>query len=66
MITTAKWLRPSGKDINRTRQQRGGVEPDLPVEVTEEQWLKNQDPQLDKAVEVIRSKQKGGATAQAR
>jgi carboxyl-terminal processing protease len=66
MITTAKWLRPSGKDINRTRQQRGGVEPDLPVEVTEEQWLKNQDPQLDKAVEVIRSKQKGAAVTQAR
>lgn len=66
MITTAKWKRPSGKDINRSRQMRGGVEPDMTVEVTEDQWLKKQDIQLDKAVEFIRSKQRGGATAQAR
>ncbi len=49
MITTARWLRPSGKDINRNREQRGGVEPDVTVEITEEEWLKGQDPQLDRA-----------------
>jgi carboxyl-terminal processing protease len=53
MITTAKYLTPSGKDINRSREQRGGVEPDVTVEVTEQQFLKGQDPQLDKAIEVL-------------
>lgn len=55
MITTAKWLRPSGKDINRSRDQRGGVEPDFPVETTEQEWLANKDPQLEKAKELIRT-----------
>jgi carboxyl-terminal processing protease len=54
MITTAKYLTPSGKDINRSRDQRGGVDPDVTVEVTEEEFLKGQDPQLKKAVEVLR------------
>jgi len=54
MITTAKWLRPTGKDINRSRDQRGGVEPDYPVEITEEEWMANKDPQLDRARELVR------------
>lgn len=66
MITTAKWLRPSGKDINRTRQQRGGVEPDIVVEVTEEQWLKKEDPQLDRAIQVIRNGRPAGASTASR
>jgi carboxyl-terminal processing protease len=53
MITTAKYLTPSGKDINRSREQRGGVEPDVPVDVTEEEWLKGKDPQLDKALQML-------------
>lgn len=52
MITTAHYLTPSGKDINRSRQQRGGVEPDVPVEETENQWLKGDDVQLAKAEQV--------------
>jgi len=56
MITTAKYLTPSGKDINRSREQRGGVEPDFHVDYTEEQYNKGQDPQLDKAVEVLHQK----------
>ena len=40
MVTTAKYLNPSGKDINRSRTQRGGVEPDVAVEMTEEQFLR--------------------------
>jgi len=70
MITTAKYLTPSGKDINRSRVQRGGVEPDVDVDVTEEEWIKHKDPQLSKAIELlhqqIASKSSGGARAQAR
>lgn len=54
MITTAKYLTPSGKDINRSREQRGGVEPDETVEITEQEFLKNQDPQLKRAIEDLR------------
>jgi C-terminal processing protease CtpA/Prc len=54
MITTAKYLTPSGKDINRSREQRGGVEPDVAVEISEDQFLKGDDPQLRKAIEVLR------------
>ena len=52
MITTAKYLNPSGKDINRSREQRGGVEPDVIVEMTEEEFLAGKDPQLQKALEI--------------
>jgi carboxyl-terminal processing protease len=67
MITTAKYLTPSGKDINRSREQRGGVEPDIEVEITEEQFLKNEDPQLRKAIEVLRQQitQGGGGNPRA-
>lgn len=54
MITTAKYLTPSGKDINRSREQRGGVEPDVAVEISEQQFLKGEDPQLRKAMELLR------------
>jgi carboxyl-terminal processing protease len=53
LITNAKYLMPSGKDINRGRDQRGGVEPDIVVDVTEEEWMQGKDPQLTKAVEVL-------------
>lgn len=61
LITTAKYLTPSGKDINRSRQQRGGVEPDVTVEMTEEQYYKGEDPQLGKAIELIRTQLKAVA-----
>lgn len=53
MITTAKYLTPLEHDINRSREQRGGVEPDVPVEITEEQFLKGQDVQLKRAVDLL-------------
>jgi carboxyl-terminal processing protease len=62
LITNAKYLTPTGKDINRTRQQRGGVEPDVTVEISEEQFLKSQDPQLQKGIEILKSQIAGGAT----
>jgi carboxyl-terminal processing protease len=56
MITTAKYLTPSEKDINRSREQRGGVEPDVVVEISEEQFLANNDVQLKKALELLHEK----------
>ncbi len=56
LITTAKYLTPSGRDINRTRAQRGGVEPDVFVDVTEEQFLRGEDPQLKKALSLLHEK----------
>jgi len=56
MITTAKYLTPLERDINRSRDQRGGVEPDVVVEITEAQFLKAQDTQLEKAVELLQQK----------
>jgi len=48
-ITIAKWLTPKGELISDI-----GLEPDLKVEMTEEDYEQERDPQLDKAIEVIR------------
>lgn len=48
-ITVAKWLTPKGKLINEK-----GLEPDIKVEMTEEDYQQDRDPQLDKAIEVIK------------
>ena len=48
-ITVANWLTPKGNLI--TDQ---GLKPDIEVEMTEEDYEKERDPQLDKAIEVIR------------
>ena len=47
-ITIAKWLTPKGQSIIDK-----GLEPDIKVEMTEEDYEKERDPQLDKALEVI-------------
>lgn len=47
-ITVANWLTP-----NRTSISEEGLEPDIKVEMEEEDYLEGKDPQLDKAVEVI-------------
>ena len=47
-ITIAKWLTPKGQSIIDN-----GLEPDIKVEMTEEDYEKERDPQLDKALEVI-------------
>ncbi len=47
-ITVAKWLTPSGLNINGE-----GIAPDVEVDLTAEDYDKNQDPQLDKAVEIL-------------
>jgi carboxyl-terminal processing protease len=45
-VTIAKWYTPNGKNINGE-----GIEPDVEVERTFEQINKEEDPQLDKALE---------------
>jgi carboxyl-terminal processing protease len=47
-ITIAKWLTPDERTIHHV-----GLTPDVVVEMTEEDYKANRDPQLDKAVEVL-------------
>ena len=48
-ITVARWLTPSGELITDI-----GLEPDIKVEMTEEDYTAERDPQFDKAIEVIK------------
>jgi carboxyl-terminal processing protease len=48
-ITVAKWLTPKGQFITDV-----GLEPDVKVEMTEEDYEEGRDPQLDKAIEIIK------------
>lgn len=48
-VTIAKWLTPKGTNINKN-----GLEPDIKVERTQEQFDAGQDPQLDKALELLK------------
>lgn len=47
-ITVAKWLTPSGVSITDD-----GLNPDIEIELTDEDYENDKDPQLDKAIEVI-------------
>lgn len=47
-VTVAKWLTPNGRTIHKQ-----GLTPDVVVEITEEEIKAKQDPQLEKAVEVL-------------
>jgi len=49
-ITIAKWLTPKGESITDR-----GLEPDIKVEMTEEDYEEDRDPQLDKAIEIIKN-----------
>lgn len=48
-VTIAKWLTPKGQLIDGK-----GLEPDIAIEITEEDYEQGRDPQLDKAIEVIK------------
>jgi len=48
-ITIAKWLTPNGNLIAEK-----GLEPDVKVEMTDADFESGKDPQLDKAVEIIK------------
>jgi carboxyl-terminal processing protease len=48
-ITVAKWLTPKGESISEK-----GLDPDIQVEMTEKDYENGRDPQLDKAIEIIK------------
>jgi len=49
-ITIAKWLTPKGNLISEI-----GLNPDIKIDLTDDDIKLNKDPQLDKAIEIIRS-----------
>lgn len=49
-ITIAEWLTPKRESITDK-----GLEPDIKVDLTEEDYEEGRDPQLDKAIEVIKN-----------
>jgi len=48
-LTIAKWFTPSGTSIDEQ-----GIEPDVKVDLTEDDFNYDRDPQLDKAVELLK------------
>lgn len=48
-ITVAKWLTPNGDYI-----MEKGINPDVDVELSLEDFKNNKDPQMDKAIEIIK------------
>ena len=48
-ITVADWLTPNGEIINEK-----GIEPDLEIEISKEDYDQEKDPQLDKAIEILK------------
>jgi carboxyl-terminal processing protease len=50
-VTIAHWFTPNGKNISKE-----GLTPTIEVKLTEEDFKAEKDPQLDKAIEYIRSK----------
>jgi carboxyl-terminal processing protease len=47
-LTVARWLTPNGTTIDKQ-----GITPDIKVELTEDDFNKNLDPQLEKAMELV-------------
>jgi carboxyl-terminal processing protease len=56
-VTIAKWLTPDERTIQGT-----GLTPDFEVEITDEDRQAGQDPQLDKAIEVLLQEINGSAS----
>ncbi|HEV8601658.1 MAG TPA: S41 family peptidase [Patescibacteria group bacterium] len=48
-ITTAKWRTPKGRDIDKN-----GLQPDIKVEMTPADMQAQKDPQMDKALELVK------------
>ena len=49
-VTVARWLTPSGRSISD-----GGLKPDIEIERTAEDYQEGRDPQMDRAVEFLRT-----------
>jgi len=47
-VTTSEWLTPGDQNIHKQ-----GIEPDIQIEMTEDDIKKGIDPQLDKAKELV-------------
>jgi carboxyl-terminal processing protease len=47
-LTVARWLGPDGAQIPRE-----GISPDVEVEITDEEFEAGEDPQMDKAAEIL-------------
>lgn len=50
-VTVAKWLTPNGDYI-----MEKGITPDIEVKMTADDYTNDRDPQLDKAIEVLKGK----------
>ena len=50
-ITVARWLTPNGTQINEQ-----GIKPDKEVELTNEDYENNRDPQMDAAMQILKEK----------
>jgi len=48
-LTIAKWFTPKGRSIDEQ-----GITPDVSIDLTEEDFNKDRDPQLDKALELLK------------
>lgn len=55
-ITIAEWLTPKGRSINKS-----GIQPDIEVDRTIDDYNENRDPQLDKALEYLANPTQGSA-----
>ena len=49
-VTIARWITPNGTNLSA-----GGIIPDVVVELTKEQVEAGEDPQLDRAIEILHS-----------
>lgn len=50
-VTVAKWFTPNGKNISKE-----GIAPDVEVKISDENLKNNQDPQKDKAFELLKKR----------
>ncbi len=48
-VTVARWITPNGTNLSA-----GGIDPDVKVEITPKDIEAGKDPQLDKAIEIVR------------
>lgn len=48
-VSIAEWLTPGGHTINKR-----GLNPDIEIKMTDEDFEKKRDPQLDKAIEILK------------
>lgn len=49
-ITVSEWLTPKERSIDKE-----GISPDIEIDITEEEYNADKDPQLDKAVEILKA-----------